>query len=42
MKVSKMQFDNILGKMLKAEPQKRSETKPPKKKRRAKKAARTS
>jgi hypothetical protein len=30
MKVSKRNFDEVLGKMLKADPQKRAETKPPK------------
>lgn len=42
MKIEKRKFDAILGKMLKAEPQKRAETKPPKKKRKTKKVARTS
>ena len=41
MKIEKKKFDEVLGKMLKAEPQKRSETKPPKR-RKAKKGARTS
>ena len=40
MKVEKKKFDEVLGKMLKAEPLKRSEAKP--KRRKPKKAARTS
>jgi hypothetical protein len=33
MKVDKQKFDAILGRLIKAEPQKRSETKPDKKRR---------
>jgi hypothetical protein len=38
MKVDKQKFDTVLGRLIKAEPQKRSETKPDKK-RRPKRAA---
>jgi hypothetical protein len=41
-KVDKRKFDAVLGKMLGSAPLKRSEAKPAKKKRKAKKAARTS
>ena len=39
MKVDKQKFDALLGRLIKAEPQKRSETKPDKK-RKAKRVAR--
>jgi hypothetical protein len=38
MKVNKEKFDALLARLIKAEPQKRSETKPDKKKRRPKRA----